>query len=124
MTEQAKQLRLRRLAGLLMLASTTTHLSEPFFFPLSPVLVIALLFGVSFGVIGVLLLRGSQRVLFWGALLPLTAAFLGTVNSIANGYMHPLTRWHLFVDLIVGPLCIYLLRARRLRAGQASAEAA
>jgi hypothetical protein len=93
-----------------MLASATTHLSEPFIFPLSPVLLGAVLFGISFGVIGVLLLRGSTRVLFWGALLPLTAAFLGSALAMRQGYMHPITRWHLFVDLVVGPVCIYLLR--------------
>jgi hypothetical protein len=88
-------------------------MSEPFVFPFSLPLVGAVLFGISFGVIGVLLLRGSTRVLFWGALLPLTAAFLGTVLAIRQGYMHPITRWHLFVDLVVGPICIYLLRRQR-----------
>jgi hypothetical protein len=121
MTESATEVRLRRLAGVLMLASTTTHLSEPFLFPWNPVLVVALLFGVSFGAIGILLLRGSRRVLFWGALLPLTAAFLGTVHSIANGYMHPLTRWHLCVDLVVGPICLYLLRRQSASSVQAKA---
>lgn len=104
---------LRRLAGALMLASTVTHLSEPFFFPFSFPLLIAQAYGVSFLFIGVFLLRGSQRVLWWGAVLPLSAAFLGTANSIIQGYMHPITRWHLFVDLVVGPACIYLMRHDR-----------
>ena len=103
-----------------MLASTTTHLSEPFLFPLSFPLVIAVLFGFSFLAIGVLLLRESTRVLFWGAVLPLSAAFLGTANSLIQGYMHPLTRWHLFVDLTVGPVCIYLLRRPSKHASQAA----
>lgn len=104
---------LRKLAGVLMLASTVTHLSEPFFFPFSVPLVIAQLYGVSFLFIGIFLLRGSQRVLWWGAVLPLSAAFLGIANSILHGYVPPITRWHLFVDLVVGPICIHLLRVKR-----------
>lgn len=104
---------LRTLAGALMLASTATHLSEPFFFPPSLPLLVAQLYGVSFLFIGVFLLRGSEHVLWWGAVLPLSAALLGTANSIVQGSMHPITRWHLLVDLIVGPSCLYLLRRRR-----------
>jgi hypothetical protein len=101
---------LRRVAGVLMLASTATHLSEPFFFPLSLPLVIATLYGLSFFAIGIFLFREGTRVLWWGAILPLSAAVLGTGNAIFQNYMHPITRWHLFVDLVVGPICIYLLR--------------
>jgi hypothetical protein len=93
-----------------MLASATTHMSEPFFLPFSIVLVGATLFGVAFLGIGIGLFRPGRRVLWWGAVLPLTAAFLGTVLSLRAGAMHPLTRWHLFVDLVVGPICIHLLR--------------
>jgi hypothetical protein len=102
--------RLRRLAGTLMLASATTHMSEPFIFPVSLVLAGATLFGVAFLAIGIGLFGRGRRVLWWGAVLPLTAAFLGTVLSLRAGAMHPLTRWHLFVDLVVGPICLYLLR--------------
>jgi hypothetical protein len=104
---------LRRIAGVLMLASTTTHLSEWFIFPFSFPLVISTLYGFSFLTIGILLLRRSTRVLLWGAIVPLSAAFLGTGNAILEGYMHPITRWHLFVDLVVGPSCIYLLSQHR-----------
>ena len=103
---------LRKLAGVLMLCSATTHLSEPFIFPFSLPLVIATLYGLSFLAIGIFLLRGGTRVLVFGAILPLSAAFLGTANAILQGHMHPLTRWHLFVDLVVGPICIYLHRQR------------
>ena len=101
---------LRKLAATLMLASSVSHLSEPFIFPFSLPLVVATLYGLSFLTIGVLLLRAGDRVLLWGAILPLSAAFLGTANSILQGAMHPITRWHLFVDLVVGPVCIHLMR--------------
>ena len=65
--------RLRKFAGVLVLAYRA-HSTEPFVFPLSLPLVIAVLYGVSSLVIGVLLLRGSTQVLFWGAVLPLSAA--------------------------------------------------
>ena len=104
---------LRRIAGTLMLASTVTHLSEPFIFPLSLPLVVATLYGLGFCVIGIFLFREGTTVLWWGAILPLSAAFLGTGNAVLQGTMHPITRWHLFVDLVVGPICIYLLRKQR-----------
>lgn len=104
---------LRRIAGTLMLASTVTHLSEPFIFPMSLPLVVATLYGLSFFVIGIFLFRAGTRVLWWGAILPLSAAFLGTANAVFHGAMHPITRWHLFVDLVVGPICIHLLRMQR-----------
>ena len=59
--------------------------------------------------IGRVVLKRNASV-WWGAVLPLTAAFLGTALALQAGRMHPLTRWHLFVDLVVGPICIYLLR--------------
>jgi hypothetical protein len=111
---------LRKLAGVLMLASTTTHLSESFIFPFSLPLVIATLYGFSFLAIGIFLFREGTRVLWWGAILPLSAAFLGTGNAILQGYMHPITRWHLFVDLVVGPICIYLLRQHRAAGARAA----
>jgi hypothetical protein len=111
---------LRKLAGVLMLASSTTHLSEPFIFPISLALVIATLYGFSFLAIGIFLFREGTRVLGWGAILPLSAAFLGTGNAILQGYMHPITRWHLFVDLVVGPICIYLLRQHRAASARAA----
>jgi hypothetical protein len=104
---------LRRLAGVLMLASATTHLSEPFIFPFSLPLMVATLYGLSFLTIGFFLFREGTRVLLWGAVLPLSAAVLGTGYALSRGYMHPMTRWHLFVDLVVGPVCIYLLRQQR-----------
>jgi hypothetical protein len=104
---------LRKVAGTLMLASATTHLSELFVFPFSPPLAVATLYGLSFLCIGIFLFREGDRVLWWGAILPLSAALLGTGHAILRGSMHPLTRWHLFVDLVVGPICIHLLRQQR-----------
>lgn len=100
-----------------MLASGVTHLSEPFFFSFSFPLAVALVFGVSFLLIGTLLFRPGERVLWWGSVLPLSAAILGTANSVVSGYMHPITRWHLSVDLVVGPICIYLMRRSRASRG-------
>jgi hypothetical protein len=78
---------LRKVAGVLMLASTATHLSEPFIFPFSLPLVVATLYEFCFLAIGVFLFKEGTRVLWWGAVLPLSAAFLGTGNAILEGYM-------------------------------------
>jgi hypothetical protein len=66
-------------------------------------------FGLAFFGIGLSLLRPGRRVLWWGAVLPATAAFLGIANSLRQGSMHPYTVWHLAVDLTVFPICIFLL---------------
>jgi len=101
---------LRRLAAFLMLASSATHLSELWVFGLeSPVMLVVVGFGVAFFVIGLFLLRPGRRVLWWGAVLPAIAAFLGVANSLRLGSMHPYTVWHLAVDLTVFPICIGLL---------------
>ncbi len=105
----------RRIAGALLVASSVTHLSEWAIFPWSLPLAVATAYGAAFLVIGVNLLRDGDRVLLWGAVLPLSAAFLGTGNAIVQGAMHPITRWHLFVDLVAGPICLWLWR--RSRAG-------
>jgi hypothetical protein len=96
-----------------MLASAATHLSELFVFPFSPPLVVVTLFGFAFLTLGILLLRDGTRVLGWGAILPLVGAFLGTSHSIRIGSMHPLTVWHVLVDLVVSTSCIYLIRRRQ-----------
>ncbi len=108
--------RARKLAGVLMLLSGVTHLSELLVFDWGPVLAVVVAFGLAFFAIGWFLLRPGERVLWWGALLPAFAAFLGVANSIRNGFLHPYTAWHLAVDLTVFPICLHLLlQARALR---------
>jgi hypothetical protein len=105
---------LRNVAGSLMLMSSVTHLSEIYVFGWgSPVMAVVVGFGLAFLVIGWRLLRGGDAVLWWGAILPALAAFLGVANSIRNGYIHPYTIWHLAVDLTVFPICAYLLVQHR-----------
>ena len=103
--------RLRRFAGILMLLSGVTHLSELFVFGFAgPVMAVVVGFGLAFFAIGWHLLRPGRTVLWWGATLPALAAFLGIANSIRLGSLHPYTIWHLAVDLTVFPICILLLR--------------
>jgi len=42
----------------------------------------------------------------------------GTPSSLVHDLMHPFTLWHMLVDFIVGPLCIYLLRKQRAARGR------
>ena len=105
--------KLRTLAGSLMLMSSVTHLSEIYVFGWgSPVMAVVIGFGLAFGLIGWHLLRGGDRVLWWGAVLPALAAFLGIANAIRMGTIHPYTIWHLAVDLTVFPICTYLWTQR------------
>ena len=109
-------IKLRRAAGALMLTSAATHLSEPFFFGFRAPVLVAAAFGVAFFLIGLGLLRDGRTALWWGAILPALALVLGTANSIHQGHLHPLTMWHMAVDLVVSPSC-FLLLARSTRSG-------
>ena len=99
-----------------MVASAVTHTSELFVFEWGPVMAVVIGFGVSFLFIGLGLLRGSDRALWWGAILPSIAIVLGIGNSIRNEYLHPYTMWHLAVDFTVVPICAYHLIKGRARA--------
>jgi len=105
----------RRVAGYLMLASAVTHTSELLVFGFGPVIAVVLSFAVGFLFIGIGLLRGGDKVLWWGAVLPSIAIVLGIGNSIRNEYLHPYTIWHLAVDFTVAPICVYHLVKSRSR---------
>lgn len=97
-----------------MLASGITHTSEPFVFGWHPLMPGVLAFGAAFFVIGIFLLRKGRTVLWWGALLPGVAVVLGIGLAVRQGSIHPLTVWHVAVDLTVVPICAYhLLRGHR-----------
>lgn len=99
-----------------MLASAVTHTSELFVFDWGPVMAIVVAFAVGFLFIGLGLLRGSNRALWWGAILPSIAIVLGIGNSIRSEYLHPYTMWHLAVDFTVVPICVYHLVKGRSQA--------
>jgi hypothetical protein len=109
----------RRLAGLLMVLSAFTHLSELFVFDWSRVMAFVVGFGLAFFAIGLFLLRPGRTVLWWGAIVPSVAVVLGTANSLQKGSFHPHTIWHLAIDLVVIPICVSLLWQGRGRAGSA-----
>lgn len=66
-------------------------------------------FGIAYFVIGLMLLRYSRVALWWGAILPTIGGILGIYRFVflqPNGF----SIFHVGIDLIVVPICIYLLR--------------
>jgi hypothetical protein len=106
----------RTLAGALLTLSGVTHVSQLFVYPAEGHVVGAAAFGVAYLLIGISLLRGSRRALWWGAILPAIGGLLGVYRYL---YLqsNPFSVFHVGIDLVVVPLCVHgLVRAHRVRA--------
>lgn len=102
----------RSLAATLMLISGVTHVIQLFVYGAAGHVVGAALFGVAYFVIG-LGLRGTSRWALWaGAVLPTIGGVLGVVR-FTTLHANPFSVFHVGIDLVVVPICIYLLRSDR-----------
>lgn len=103
---------LLKLAGILMLVSSVTHVVQLQVYPLEHHVVGAAGFGVIYFFIGLFLLR-KKRLAFWfGAILPSIGGVLGVYRFL---FLHPnpFTVFHVLIDLVVVPVCIYCLRQKK-----------
>ncbi|MCY1423046.1 hypothetical protein D9M71_387510 [compost metagenome] len=98
----------RRLAGVLMLLSGGTHLSQLWVYGFVPNVVGAASFGAIYLVIGYLLLRGGNLGLWLGAYLPTVGGICGAARYLLV-HENPFSLFHIGIDLIVVPICLYLL---------------
>ena len=104
---------LLRLAGILMLVSSVTHVVQLQVYPLEHHVIGAAAFGIIYFFIGLFLLR-RRRLAFWlGAILPTIGGVLGVYRFV---FLHanPFTIFHVIIDLIVVPICIYHLRMQKV----------
>ena len=101
--------RIRKLAGMLMIISSVTHVLQLLVYPLEHHVIGAATFGVMYFFIGLFLLRRSFVAFWLGAILPSIGGVLGVYRFL---FLHPnpFTIFHVAIDLIVVPVCIYHLR--------------
>ena len=101
-----------RLAGMLMIISSVTHVLQLLVYPLEHHVIGAAAFGIIYFFIGFFLLR-RNRLAFWiGAILPSIGGVLGVYRFF---FLHPnpFTIFHVAIDLVVVPICIYNLKGKR-----------
>ena len=105
---------LLKLAGVLMLVSSVTHVIQLQVYPLEHHVIGAAGFGIIYFFIGLFLLRRRRLAMWFGAILPTIGGILGIYRF---WFLHPnpFTIFHVIIDLIVVPICIYHLRQQDLR---------
>ena len=109
MSEMPKPPMPRRIAGVLMLISGVTHVVQLYFYPANHSAWGASIFGAIYFALGLYLLRSSARTALWlTAILPSIGGALG-VWRFLQLHRNPFSVFHVAVDLIVVPCCIYLL---------------
>ena len=101
-----------RLAGILMLISSITHLVQLQVYPLEHHVIGAAVFGIIYFFIGLFLLQRNHIAFWMGAILPSIGGVLGVYRFL---FLHPnpFTVFHVGIDLIVVPICIYYLKEKR-----------
>jgi hypothetical protein len=99
----------RKLAGMLLLISSVTHLMQLLVYSLEAHVLGAAAFGIVYFIIGLMLLRIGRLALWLGAILPTIGGVLGVYRFI---FLHPnsFTVFHVAIDLVVVPICIYYLK--------------
>ena len=107
-------MKLYKLAGILMLISSVTHVVQLQVYPLEHHVIGAAGFGIIYFFIGWFLLRRNQIAFWVGAILPSIGGILGVYRFI---FLHPnpFTVFHVAIDLIVIPICIYYLKQKKPR---------
>ena len=104
--------RVHTLAGMLMIISSVTHVLQLGVYPLEHHVIGAAVFGIIYFFIGFFLLRSNYLSLWMGAILPSLGGVLGIYRFF---WLHPnpFTIFHVAIDLIVVPICVYSLIGKR-----------
>ncbi len=101
-----------RLAGILMIISSITHVLQLWVYPLEHHVIGAAAFGIIYFFIGFFLLRRNHLALKMGAILPSIGGLLGVYRFLFL-QPNPFTIFHVVIDLVVVPICIYSLQRKR-----------
>jgi uncharacterized membrane protein HdeD (DUF308 family) len=105
---------LRLLAGILLIISGFTHVIQVFFVGTGRLTWGAVAFGIIYGIIGILLIYFNKNkiITLLCAILPIIGGILGVYRFIDSIIYENLINYfiifHLIVDIIVVPICIYL----------------
>lgn len=102
----------RRLAAVLMLVSGVTHVAQLWFYPENHSAWGASVFGAVYFGLGLFLSLSKGRAALWlTAVLPSLGGALGVWRFIQL-HRNPFSVFHVAIDLIVVPCCVYLLTRR------------
>ncbi|MHA1689271.1 MAG: hypothetical protein ACTSYC_07775 [Promethearchaeota archaeon] len=109
-----KNEKLRIFAGILLIASAITHNLQLVVYGTEAHSILAALYGVAYGILGVLLLlyRRNQILALLGGIIPVIGGILGISRLIlffviAAGVINFFIIFHVIVDVIVVPICWY-----------------
>lgn len=104
-----KEEKLRIFAGILLIISCFTHIIQVFFVGTATHTVIAVMFGVAYGIIGIILiyLKDNKIITLLCAVLPTIGGILGVYRYFVH-LPNPFSVFHVIIDIIVVPICIYL----------------
>ncbi len=107
---------LRRMASTLLLITGVTHGAQFLLQEASATnTAVGAAFGLAYFVIGLLLLRGGRLPLWLGAIVPGIGGVLAALLLLAN--RDAVLAFHVAINLIVFPSCIYLLVQGRSSGG-------
>jgi hypothetical protein len=102
------------IAGILLITSGITHVSQIFVYGIEGHIIGAVTFGVIYFVLGILLIlyKENKIILLLGAILPTIGGILGIGRLflfyvLASGEINFFIIFHVIVDIIVVPICIY-----------------
>ena len=98
----------RKVAASLMILSGITHVSQLFVYEGEHSVIGASIFGLIYFVIGMFLLREGRGALWAGAILPSIGGVLG-IYRFFSLQPNPFSVFHVAIDLVVVPICVYLL---------------
>lgn len=101
----------RRVSAVLMLISGVTHVAQLFFYPGEHSAWGASIFGGIYFVLGLMLLREGRAALWLTAILPSIGGTLGVIRFL-HMHRNPFSVFHVLIDLVVVPCCVYLLIRR------------
>ncbi|MFK0090038.1 hypothetical protein ACIQUS_22425 [Pseudomonas sp. NPDC090755] len=107
MTNKAAQ-GLRTLSAVLMFVSAITHLSQVLVYGFALNVLGAASFGVIYLAVALYLLKPGTLGLWLGAYLPMVGGILGAARYLLV-HNNPFSLFHIGIDLIVVPSCLYLL---------------
>ncbi|WP_152442324.1 hypothetical protein [Pseudomonas putida] len=112
---------IRKLSAALMLLSGVTHLSQLVVYGFALNVIGAATFGAIYLVVGIYLLKSGTLGLWLGSYLPLAGGIMGACRYLLV-HNNPFSLFHIGIDLIVVPSCLYLLALEYRRLQQVAVK--
>ena len=107
---------LRIFAGVLLIISCFTHIIQVVFVGTATHTIVAVMFGILYGIIGILLIyfKENKIITLLCAVLPTIGGILGVYRFFVH-LQNPFSVFHVIIDIIVVPICLYLyLKMRKI----------